>query len=100
MVKIPQTESIVTNLENSWLTISFNRPEKRNALSRQLIMDIFQIIKIGSHARLRKFLKLSKDQGALTYSGVNKPVIVSPKKTTENRMIIKASKKFGMAKPR
>ena len=44
MVKIPQTESIVTNLENSWLTISFNRPEKRNALSRQLIMDIFQIL--------------------------------------------------------
>ena len=45
MVKIPQTESIITNLENSWLTISFNRPEKRNALSRQLIMDIFQIPK-------------------------------------------------------
>ena len=44
MVKIPQTESIVTNLENNWLTISFNRPEKRNALSRQLIMDIFQIL--------------------------------------------------------
>ena len=44
MVKIPQTESIITNLENSWLTISFNRPEKRNALSRQLIMDIFQIL--------------------------------------------------------
>ena len=44
MVKIPQTESIVTKLENSWLTISFNRPEKRNALSRQLIMDIFQIL--------------------------------------------------------
>ena len=44
MVKISQTESIITNLENSWLTISFNRPEKRNALSRQLIMDIFQIL--------------------------------------------------------
>ena len=44
MVKIPQTASIITNLENSWLTISFNRPEKRNALSRQLIMDIFQIL--------------------------------------------------------
>ena len=44
MEKIPQTESIITNLENSWLTISFNRPEKRNALSRQLIMDIFQIL--------------------------------------------------------
>ena len=44
MVKIPQTESIITNLENSWLTISFNRPEKRNALSRQLILDIFQIL--------------------------------------------------------
>ena len=44
MVKIPQTESIITNLENSWLTISFNRPEKRNALSKQLIMDIFQIL--------------------------------------------------------
>ena len=44
MVKIPQTDSIITNLENSWLTISFNRPEKRNALSRQLIMDIFQIL--------------------------------------------------------
>ena len=51
MVKIPQTESIITNLENSWLTISFNRPEKRNALSRQLIMDIFQILETVSDDR-------------------------------------------------
>ena len=44
MSKIPSTENIITELENGWLTIWFNRVEKRNALSKELIMDLFQIL--------------------------------------------------------
>ena len=44
MSKIPSTENIISELENGWLTIWFNRVEKRNALSKELIMDLFQIL--------------------------------------------------------
>ena len=44
MSKIPPTENLITELKNSWLTIWFNRSEKRNALSKELIMDLFKIL--------------------------------------------------------
>ncbi len=40
MTKLPKTKNCILELENNWLTIWFNRPEKRNALSDSLLMDI------------------------------------------------------------
>ena len=40
MAQLPQTKHSIIELENSWLTFWFNRPEKRNALSNDLIKDI------------------------------------------------------------
>tara|TARA_S200000501_G_scaffold204859_1_gene192607 strand:- start:1 stop:798 length:798 start_codon:yes stop_codon:yes gene_type:complete len=43
-MKIPSTTECILDLENSWLTIWFNRPEKRNSLSKILIREISQTI--------------------------------------------------------
>ena len=40
MKKLPETKSCILELDNGWLTIWFNRPEKRNALSDTLLNDI------------------------------------------------------------
>ena len=44
MAQLPQTKHSIIELENSWLTFWFNRPEKRNALSDDLIKDIQNIL--------------------------------------------------------
>ena len=40
MVKLPETKNSILELNNGWLTFWFNRPEKRNALSTDLLGDI------------------------------------------------------------
>ena len=40
MNNLPETNNCILELENGWLTICFNRPEKRNALSEGLLLDI------------------------------------------------------------
>ena len=40
MNNLPETNNCILELENGWLTICFNRPEKRNALSKGLLLDI------------------------------------------------------------
>lgn len=40
MTNLPETNTCILELENGWLTIWFNRPEKRNALSDGLLKDI------------------------------------------------------------
>jgi len=40
MSELPKTKHCILELKDSWLTIWFNRPEKRNALSSDLLNDI------------------------------------------------------------
>ena len=55
---------------------------------------------IGSQARARKSITLSQDQAASRNSFENSPVRLSPKTTVENSIIISASRKLGIARPR
>ncbi len=43
-MKIPKTKECILDLKNNWLTIWFNRPEKRNSLSKILIREISQTL--------------------------------------------------------
>ena len=43
MTTLPETKACKVNIENEWLTISFNQPEKRNALTSELTADIKNI---------------------------------------------------------
>ena len=40
MTNLPKTSAAKLQLEDEWLTISFNQPEKRNALTEELTKDI------------------------------------------------------------
>ena len=42
MTTLPETKACKVNIENEWLTISFNQPEK-NALTSELTADIKNI---------------------------------------------------------
>ena len=44
MTTLPETKACKVNIENEWLTISFNQPEKRNALTSELTDDIKNIL--------------------------------------------------------
>ena len=43
-INLPNTKNLVLELRDSWLTIWFNRPEKRNSLSKVLIGEISQTL--------------------------------------------------------
>ena len=40
MLDLPKTERILLDITDDWLTISFNHPDSRNALSQQLTDEI------------------------------------------------------------
>ena len=43
-MKIPKTEECILDLKNDWLTVWFNRANKRNSLSKGLLKDINQTL--------------------------------------------------------
>lgn len=45
MVMLPQTEHLILELDKGWLTIWFNRPEARNALSEELTADLWATLR-------------------------------------------------------
>ena len=44
MSELPEVKAVKLDLEDEWLTISFNQPEKRNALTEELTNDLKNII--------------------------------------------------------
>ena len=44
MTNLPNTEKLINELEDGWLTIWFNSPENRNALSEQLTQELIQTL--------------------------------------------------------
>ena len=45
MTELPETKYCILELDDGWLTVWFNRPEKRNALSDGLLRDIKNTLK-------------------------------------------------------
>ena len=44
MNNLPETKAVDLVLNDEWLTISFNQPEKRNALTEELTSDIKNVL--------------------------------------------------------
>ena len=54
MVDLPQTERIILELSDNWLTISFNHPETRNSLSQKLTEEVILTLNsIKEHSSIR-----------------------------------------------
>ena len=45
MTNLPETQTLDLNLDQGWLTIWFNQPDNRNALSDALVADLAHILK-------------------------------------------------------
>ena len=45
MTNLPETETLELELNQGWLTIWFNQPENRNALSDALVADLGTVLK-------------------------------------------------------
>jgi isohexenylglutaconyl-CoA hydratase len=48
ITNLPATENLLLEQDNGWLTIWFNRPENRNALSQALTDDLRMVLSIAS----------------------------------------------------
>ena len=46
MTQLPETKAIELELDNGWLTIAFNTPENRNALSSQLTSELIETLNV------------------------------------------------------
>ena len=44
MSELPEVKAVKLDLEDEWLTISFNQPEKKNALTEELTNDLKNIL--------------------------------------------------------
>ena len=44
MTTLPKTENILLENDNGWLTIWFNRPDNRNALSKELTTELKAVL--------------------------------------------------------
>jgi len=62
MTFLPETKNCILDLEDGWLTIWFNRPEKRNALSDGLLKDVKSTLKsVEKNRSVRGILFRGKD---------------------------------------
>ena len=62
MKNLPKTENCILELENDWITIWFNRPKKRNALSENLLNDISSTLSaINEDKSIRGIIFRGKD---------------------------------------
>ena len=72
MTTLPETKACKVNIENEWLTISFNQPEKRNALTSELTDDIkfikdnYEKLRVG---RTNAIKRLSRYKGYINHLG-------------------------------
>ena len=44
MINLPKTENILLEQDAGWLTIWFNRPDNRNALSKELTTELKEVL--------------------------------------------------------
>ena len=49
MTALPKTTACICSINDEWLTISFNQPEKRNALTEELTTDIKNILRVSDN---------------------------------------------------
>jgi len=63
MTQLPETTSIITRLDEGWLSIAFNRPDNRNALSDGLTSDLLATLHAVRDDRSVRGISLSGKGG-------------------------------------
>jgi isohexenylglutaconyl-CoA hydratase len=69
MIEIPSTEHLITELREDWLTIWFNRPEARNALSAELTSELRLVLEAVRDDRTVRGITLRGKGGVFCAGG-------------------------------
>jgi len=69
MIEIPSTEHLITELCDDWLTIWFNRPEARNALSAELTSELRAVLEAVRDDRAVRGITLRGKGGVFCAGG-------------------------------
>ena len=51
MVHLPTTTAVECELKSGWLTIWFNEPQSRNALSQEMTDDLMRVLQAVENSR-------------------------------------------------
>jgi len=69
MTNLPETRKIINEIDNGWLTIWFNSPENRNALSEDLTADLINTLKAVKNDRSIRGITLQGKGGIFCAGG-------------------------------
>ena len=95
-INLPNTKNLVLELRDSWLTIWFNRPEKRNALSDDLIDEVkLTLSSIEQDSSIRGIIFRGK--GGIFCAGADLKNIkeITASENKSHSLAFKTSKKIG-----
>lgn len=96
MTQLPETKNCILEFENEWLTIWFNRPEKRNSLSEGLLLEIRSVLELIKDDRKVRGI-IFRGKGGVFCAGADlegiKKIASSGEKTRE--MAVAMSKQAG-----
>ena len=93
---LPKTTECILKCENSWLTIWFNRPEKRNSLSKILIKEINQSLNfVENDPSIRGVIFRGKGNVFCAGADLKWMQIIASKKSNSSDLAMKMSIEFG-----
>ncbi len=69
MITLPETKFLITEFSQGWLTIWFNSPENRNALSARLTDELMQILQLIENDRTVRGITLRGKGGVFCAGG-------------------------------
>jgi len=96
MVQAPGTQHSIIDLEDGWLTIWFNRPEKRNALSNKLLGEILNALESVHDDRSVRGILL-RGKGSIFCAGADLEELkkITSSKHVSKNLAFKMSTKIG-----
>ncbi len=69
MIHLPATTAVECQLKSGWLTIWFNQPQSRNALSQELTSDLMRVLKAVENSRSVRGITLRGRGGVFCAGG-------------------------------
>ena len=69
MTDLPETKNLILDLDRGWLTIWFNKPENRNALSKELAAELMDTLIAVRHDRSVRGISLRGKGGTFCAGG-------------------------------
>ncbi|MEX6632508.1 enoyl-CoA hydratase/isomerase family protein [Hyphococcus lacteus] len=69
MTSLPETETLILEIQDGWLTISLNRPESRNALSDEMATELFAALSSVTNDRTIRGITLRGKNGIFCAGG-------------------------------